>query len=31
MRDHPKGLACVDPTLNVLEPLRKAGVKIVWV
>ncbi|OCB86083.1 Isochorismatase hydrolase [Sanghuangporus baumii] len=31
LRDHPKGLKCVDPLLDMIPPLRKAGVKIVWV
>ncbi|TFK77127.1 Isochorismatase hydrolase [Pluteus cervinus] len=31
MRAHPKGLACVDPTLAVLPGLRAQGVKILWV
>jgi len=31
LRDHPKGLACVNPLMSVIPPLRKAGVKIVWV
>ncbi|KAI5121245.1 hypothetical protein M0805_002292 [Coniferiporia weirii] len=31
LRAHPKGLACVDPLLNTIPPLRAAGVKIVWV
>ncbi|KAL5534399.1 hypothetical protein ACEPAG_861 [Sanghuangporus baumii] len=31
LRDHPKGLKCVDPLLAMIPSLRKAGVKIVWV
>lgn len=31
LRAHPKGLACVDPTLKVVHALRKQGVRIIWV
>lgn len=31
LRDHPKGLACVDPLLHAIPPLREAGAKIIWV
>ncbi|KAK7468870.1 hypothetical protein VKT23_003369 [Stygiomarasmius scandens] len=31
LRSHPTGLACVDPILNVVPPLREKGAKIVWV
>ncbi|KAI0052864.1 Isochorismatase hydrolase [Auriscalpium vulgare] len=31
IRVHPTGLACVDPTLNVLPALRSQGAKILWV
>ncbi|KAH8120156.1 Isochorismatase hydrolase [Phellopilus nigrolimitatus] len=31
LRNHPKGLACVQPLLDVIPPLRTAGVKIIWV
>ncbi|KAG2044881.1 Isochorismatase hydrolase [Suillus americanus] len=31
LRVHKTGLACVDPLLKVVGPLRKQGVKILWV
>lgn len=31
LRDHPTGLACVDPLLKVVLALRSHGVKILWV
>ena len=31
MRNHPKGLACVDPLMNVVPFLRAKDVKILWV
>ncbi|TFK57111.1 Isochorismatase hydrolase [Heliocybe sulcata] len=31
MRDHPTGLACVDPLLKVVPALRAQGIKILWV
>ncbi|KAL0951235.1 hypothetical protein HGRIS_007953 [Hohenbuehelia grisea] len=31
LRDHPTGLKCVDPLLNVVPALRQRGVKILWV
>ncbi|KAI0068225.1 Isochorismatase hydrolase [Artomyces pyxidatus] len=31
MRNHPTGLACVDPLLNAVPALRAHGVKITWV
>ncbi|KAF9015134.1 Isochorismatase hydrolase [Cyathus striatus] len=31
LRDHSKGLKCVDPLLKVVPALRSAGVKILWV
>ncbi|KAG2159833.1 Isochorismatase hydrolase [Suillus bovinus] len=31
LRVHKTGLACVDPLLKVIGPLRKQGVKILWV
>lgn len=31
LRVHTTGLACVDPLLKVIAPLRKQGVKILWV
>jgi nicotinamidase-related amidase len=31
LRDHAKGLQCVDPLLKVIPALRSAGVKILWV
>ncbi|KAL0576373.1 hypothetical protein V5O48_005632 [Marasmius crinis-equi] len=31
LRNHPKGLECVDPLLRVIPPLREKGVKILWV
>ncbi|KAF7306902.1 Isochorismatase hydrolase [Mycena indigotica] len=31
LRDHPKGLACVDPLLKCLPALRAAGIKVLWV
>ncbi|KAJ8515381.1 hypothetical protein ONZ45_g7213 [Pleurotus djamor] len=31
LRDHPTGLKCVDPLLNVVPALRKRGVKVLWV
>jgi hypothetical protein len=31
LRVHKTGLACVDPLLKVIAPLRKQGVKILWV
>ncbi|KAH8883876.1 isochorismatase [Thozetella sp. PMI_491] len=29
-RDHPKGLAAVDPTLKVIEKCRELGIQVVW-
>ena len=31
LRDHPTGLSCVIPLMNVVPALRSKGVKIVWV
>lgn len=31
LRDHPTGLDCVVPLMNVIPPLRSQGVKVVWV
>ncbi|KAE9408094.1 Isochorismatase hydrolase [Gymnopus androsaceus JB14] len=31
LRDHPKGLACVDPLMTVVPFLREKSVKILWV
>jgi hypothetical protein len=31
MRNHPTGLACVDPLLKSAAALREKGVKILWV
>jgi hypothetical protein len=31
LRDHPTGLKCVEPLLEVIPQLRKQGVKILWV
>ncbi|EIN13781.1 Isochorismatase hydrolase [Punctularia strigosozonata HHB-11173 SS5] len=30
LRDHPTGIACVDPLLAVVPALRKHGVRIIW-
>ncbi|KAF8609801.1 Isochorismatase hydrolase [Ceratobasidium sp. AG-I] len=30
LRDHPSGLACVDPLVKILPRLREAGVLIIW-
>ncbi|KAJ9131983.1 Isochorismatase [Pleurostoma richardsiae] len=29
-RDHPAGLAAVEPTIRVVEKCREAGIKIIW-
>ncbi|KAI9760066.1 MAG: hypothetical protein M4579_001899 [Chaenotheca gracillima] len=29
-RDHPLGLACVEPTIKVIEKCREEGVQVVW-
>ena len=31
LRDHPTGLSCVIPLMNVVPALRSKGAKIVWV
>lgn len=31
LRDHPTGLDCVIPIMNLVPPLRAHGVKILWV
>lgn len=31
LRAHPKGLACVQPLMDVIPALRSAGAKIIWV
>lgn len=31
IRDHPKGLACVDPLMRVVPFLREKNVKVLWV
>ncbi|KIM85165.1 hypothetical protein PILCRDRAFT_817152 [Piloderma croceum F 1598] len=31
LRDHPTGLKCVDPLLEVIPVLRSQGIKILWV
>ncbi|KAF9496172.1 Isochorismatase hydrolase [Pleurotus eryngii] len=31
LRDHPTGLKCVDPLLNIVPASRKKGIKVLWV